>query len=134
MSVPFRRACELYNIIGDGNCFFRALSLFLFGSQGNHEYLRLQASTALLIMVEYMEKFPGRMRWPVDCLLADASLGYRKEATHIDVLYGVAELALKACMPGVYVGQTIISVLSLLWDIDIIVLNPGVSHDSIIYC
>lgn len=39
-SLDFSRPDETQNIIGDGNCFFRALSFVLTGSQSNHAYLR----------------------------------------------------------------------------------------------
>ena len=39
-TLDFSRPDETQNILGDGNCFFRALSFVITGSQSNHAYLR----------------------------------------------------------------------------------------------
>ena len=36
---------DLLNIIGDGNCFFRAISLFLLGNQNSHMLIRFKIRT-----------------------------------------------------------------------------------------
>jgi hypothetical protein len=38
--LNFSRPDETQNILGDGNCFFRALSFVITGSQSNHAYTR----------------------------------------------------------------------------------------------
>ena len=38
--LNFSRPDETQNILGDGNCFFRALSFVITGSQSNHAYIR----------------------------------------------------------------------------------------------
>lgn len=38
---------ERYSIIGDGNCLFRAVSLYMYGTQENHMTLRFKAVTYL---------------------------------------------------------------------------------------
>jgi hypothetical protein len=40
--LNFSRPDETQNILGDGNCFFRALSFVITGSQSNHAYTRIR--------------------------------------------------------------------------------------------
>jgi hypothetical protein len=57
-------------IAGDGNCFFRALSMGLYGDQLSHQFLRLLTSLEMILHKDYYDA----SRDECQCLINDSRL------------------------------------------------------------
>ncbi|XP_055329903.1 uncharacterized protein LOC129582415 [Paramacrobiotus metropolitanus] len=72
LKIPFLSEFSLFNVRGDGNCFFRAISMSLFGSEKDHLLIRLAVACGLLqhgdVLDAYHKRHNDPLRWLKDYL------------------------------------------------------------------